>query len=69
MTMPGPEHAKAWAALIMAVLVIIENYFGFSLGPLNSNGVADMLVIVGAGLVWLLPNPRPPAPPPKGYTL
>lgn len=58
--MLNDPHAKAWAAAILAVLVIIENYFGFSFGPVTSNGVTDVLVIVGAGIVWLLPNPRPP---------
>jgi hypothetical protein len=65
----GGEHAKAWAALIMAVLVIIENYFGFSFGPVTSNGVTDILVVVGAGLVWLLPSPRQPVAPPKEYKI
>jgi hypothetical protein len=63
------EHAKAWAALIMAVLVIIENYFGFSFGPVTSNGVTDILVVAGAVLVWLLPEPRPPVAPPKDYKI
>lgn len=69
MTIPGQEHSKAWAALIVAALVIVENYFGFSFGPLTSNGVTDILVVAGAGLVWLLPSPRATPPPPKGYSI
>ena len=62
------EHAKAWAAAICAVLVIVENYFGFSFGPVTSNGVTDILVIVGAGLVWILPEPRIKlSPPPRDF--
>lgn len=55
---PAPEHAKAWAALIMAILVIIENYLGLSFGPVTSNGVTDIIVIAGAAAVWLLPDKR-----------
>lgn len=56
--MAANPHAKAWAALIVAILVVLENYFGLSFGPLTSNGVTDVLAIVGAAIVWILPNPR-----------
>lgn len=52
-------HAKAWAAAIVAVLVVIENQFGLALGPITSNDISDFLVVIGAALVWLLPGPPP----------
>jgi|GEM_PF-3572501 len=46
---------KAIVALIMAVLVIIEQQAGLTLG-MSEAWVTDLLAIISAFLVWLVPN-------------
>ena len=46
---------KAWAALALAVLTLIELYFGFSLG-LSENAILALLAILQPILVWAIPN-------------
>jgi len=49
------EYNKSWVALIMAILVIIEQHAGPSLG-ISEAWLTDLLAIITAFLVWLVPN-------------
>ena len=49
------EHSKAWVALIMATLLILEQHFGLALG-ITEEWVTDLLAIIMAFLVWAVPN-------------
>jgi hypothetical protein len=46
---------KAIVALIMAILVILEQQAGLSLG-IGEQWVTELLAIISAFLVWLVPN-------------
>ena len=48
------EYAKALTAAIMAILVIIEQHFGASLNI--PEWLADLIAVICAILVWLVPN-------------
>ena len=48
-------YNKAWAALLMAVLTLLELYFGISLG-LSENAILALLAILSPILVWAIPN-------------
>jgi len=49
------EYNKSWVALIMAILVIVEQHAGPTLG-ITEAWLTDLLAIIGAFLVWLVPN-------------
>ena len=49
------EYNKAWVSLIMAVLVIIEQVWGFKLG-FSEETVTIILAVIWPLLVWLVPN-------------
>lgn len=49
------EYNKSWVALIMAVLVILQQHFGLALG-ITEAWLTDLLAIISAFLVWLVPN-------------
>ena len=48
-------YNKAWAALAIAILTLIELYTGFSLG-LSENAILAVLAILSPILVWIIPN-------------
>ena len=49
------EYNKAWVSLIMAILVIADQIWGFHLG-LSEETVTILLAIIWPLLVWLIPN-------------
>lgn len=52
----GGEVNKAVVALVMAVLVVIDQAWGISLGPISEEWVTVLLAILTPVLVWLIPN-------------
>lgn len=55
--MPPQTHNKAWVALVMAALGILEQVFGYTLG-VSEQWVTMVLFILSPLLVWLVPNHR-----------
>lgn len=58
----GGEVNKAVVALVMAVLVVIDQAWGISLGPVSEEWVTVILAILTPIIVYLVPN-RPPEHP------
>lgn len=54
--MTSGEANKALGALVMAVLVVIDQAWGLSLGPISEAWVTVILAILTPVLVWLIPN-------------
>lgn len=48
-------YNKAWVALIMALLMIVEEYVGWSFG-LSEEAVVGIIAALTPVLVWLIPN-------------
>lgn len=54
------EYNKAWVALIMAALIIIDDWTGWEItGLINEKTVITILAILGPVFVWLVPNRVP----------
>ena len=49
------EYNKAWIALAMAVLAILEQIFHFNPG-ISEEWIAGLIAVITAFLVWLVPN-------------
>jgi hypothetical protein len=49
------QYSKAWAALVMAILAIIELHWGFNLG-IGEDTVLIIIVLLTPLFVWLIPN-------------
>jgi len=49
------DNNKTYVALIMAILVIIEQHSELKLG-IGEAWVTDLIAIISAFLVWLVPN-------------
>jgi len=49
------DNNKSYVALIMAILVIIEQHTELKLG-IGEQWLTDLLAIIGAFLVWAVPN-------------
>lgn len=56
------EFDKAIVALVMALLVIIEQAWGLTIAGLSEEAVTIILAILSPILVWAIPN-KSPAPP------
>lgn len=58
------EYNKAWAALVMAILMLLELYLGVRIfTSVSEEAVLSVLAIATPVLVWLVPNfPRAAAP-------
>ena len=51
------EYNKAWTALVMAVLMLLELYLGVRILPgVSEDAVLSILAIATPILVWLVPN-------------
>jgi hypothetical protein len=50
------EYNKAWVALVMAILVVLEQSFGLHIAGMSEEFVTNLLVILTPLLVWLVPN-------------
>lgn len=50
---------KALTALIMAVIFLLNYFFGFNLGWLTSDTIATIVAALTPFLVWLVPNKKP----------
>jgi purine-cytosine permease-like protein len=51
------EYNKAWVALIMAILVVLDQVFGISFGDvLSEEFITMLLAVLTPILVWLIPN-------------
>ena len=50
------EFNKAVVALVMAILVIIDQLWGISFGAVTEEAVTIVLAILTPVLVWLIPN-------------
>jgi phage-related protein len=50
------EYTKAWVALIMAILVIIEQIWGWSSEFINEAWITGLLAILTPLFVFLFPN-------------
>lgn len=50
------EFDKAWVALILAILTLLELYFGIAVSFLNENVILSVLAIASPILVYLIPN-------------
>lgn len=48
-------YNKAWIALIMAFLTILEQWLGWTFG-LSEDAVVGILALLTPVLVWLVPN-------------
>lgn len=51
-------YNKAWVALIMALITIIEQWTGWSFG-IGEEAATAFLALLTPILVWLVPNARP----------
>jgi hypothetical protein len=49
------EYSKAIAAAVVAVLALIEIFFGWDLG-IGEEWVLSILAVLGPIVVWLVPN-------------
>jgi thiamine transporter ThiT len=49
------EYSKAWVALIMAIIVLIELYFGWTFG-LTEEWIVGLVTLLTPIFVWLVPN-------------
>lgn len=52
----GGEYSKALVALIMAILMILEEWFGISFPGLSEQWVITLLALITPILVWVTPN-------------
>ena len=50
------EFNKAIVALVMAILVIIEQLWGISAGPITPEFLTILLAVATPVLVWIVPN-------------
>lgn len=51
------EYNKAWAALVMAILMLLELYLGVRIMPgVSEEAVLSILAIATPIIVWLVPN-------------
>jgi hypothetical protein len=51
------QYNKAWVALIMSALIIIEEWTGWSgLAGLTEQGITIILSLITPLLVWITPN-------------
>lgn len=50
------EYNKAWVALILAILTLLELHFGIAVSFLSENVILSVLAIASPILVWLVPN-------------
>ena len=50
------EFNKAIVALVMAILVIIEQLWGFHIAGISEQWLTMLLAILTPILVWLVPN-------------
>ena len=50
------QYNKAWVSLIMAVLVILDQTFGFKIGVLTEENGTIVLAVIWGILVYLVPN-------------
>lgn len=50
------EFNKAIVALVMAILVIIDQLWGISVGPITPEFLTILLSVLTPVLVWLVPN-------------
>jgi hypothetical protein len=49
------QYNKAWIALIMALVTMVELYFGATL-PITEEWLTTLLLVLSPILVWLIPN-------------
>jgi len=50
------QYNKAIVSLIMAVLVVLDQIFGFKIGALTEENVTIFLTVIWALLVYFVPN-------------
>jgi hypothetical protein len=56
------NYNKALVAVIMGILLLIENWTGWRIG-LGEPWVETLLAVLTPIFVWLVPNRQPPKPP------
>lgn len=49
------QYSKAWVALAMAILGVLESQFGLAIG-LTEQWIETLLFVLTPILVWLVPN-------------
>lgn len=52
------EHQKGIVALVMAILLIIEDWTGWSTGGITEEWVITILGVLTPIVVWLTPNKK-----------
>jgi len=53
------SYRKSIVSLIMAILVILDQIFGFKIGALSEENITIVLTVIWAILVYFVPNAEP----------